>query len=338
MDQPHISTHYLLWLRDYLINQGIAADMLGPMPVYDENPYIPMATWRARLDQAALCLADPELGVHFGKTIAPHRFGMLGYLLHHCETFNQVLLRAWRFRRLFFRLREVTPEWMNNELRISWRYDDSQPHFQEEAFALVATIQFARVVTGQTLKPLRVGVVNTPQAGADALSEFLGCPVSFGEKTTWIHTETSIFTLPTAQPNAALSAVLERQVVELLATLPDEDPLANAVRRHIVALLPEGEPTQERVAEALHMSTRTLHRQLAHQQLSFRDLLATTRRQLAESYLLDARYGISEIALLLGFGQQSSFTHAFKSWVGITPSVWRKQNVNANSVQPDQAS
>ena len=326
MTQPRISTHYLLWLHDYLRSHGKDSSVLGPVPGYDELSFIPMTTWRSKLNLAAEHLADPDLGVHFGATIAPHRFGMLGYLLHHCENFGHVLQRAWHFRMLFFKLQEVTPLTMGNEMRIAWQLDDGEPDFQEESFAITATIQFARVITGQPLKPIAVGMMNGKQKKSDELEGFLGCPVHYQEKTTWIQADASIFSQPTAQPNAALSAVFEKQVDEVLASLPDEDPLVGTVRRHIMALLPEGEPTQERVAECMYISSRTLHRQLTESKHSFRDLLAETRRQLAENYLLNRRYGLSEIALLLGFGQQSSFTHAFKSWTGTTPSAWRKQN------------
>jgi len=33
---------------------------------------------------------------------------------------------------------------------------------------------------------------------------------------------------------------------------------------------------------------------------------------------------MSQVAALLGYVEQSSFSHAFKRWYGTTPSAWRK--------------
>ena len=49
-----------------------------------------------------------------------------------------------------------------------------------------------------------------------------------------------------------------------------------------------------------------------------------TRRELAEGLLRDERYSLAEIAFLTGFTEQSSFTRAFKRWVGLTPASYRK--------------
>ena len=122
-----------------------------------------------------------------------------------------------------------------------------------------------------------------------------------------------------------MRAILEEQANALLGALPRQDEFIIAVRRCIVSLLQEGEPTLERVAARLHLSARTLHRRLAERRLRFRELLDATRRELAESYLQDGRLSLAEVALLLGYAEQSPFTHAFKRWTGSTPFDWRKR-------------
>ena len=46
---------------------------------------------------------------------------------------------------------------------------------------------------------------------------------------------------------------------------------------------------------------------------------------LAEEYLRDPHLGLHEIALLLGYSEQSAFQRAFKQWRNITPLQWRQQ-------------
>jgi len=52
-------------------------------------------------------------------------------------------------------------------------------------------------------------------------------------------------------------------------------------------------------------------------------LLVKTRRNLAEQYILDNSLTLTEISLLLGFSEPSSFSRAFKSWTGKAPSEAR---------------
>ena len=73
------------------------------------------------------------------------------------------------------------------------------------------------------------------------------------------------------------------------------------------------------------MSSRTLHRRLEERQLIFKQLLQKTRQQLAQQYLKEGRLTLSEIALLLGYSEQSAFTRAFKVWLGETPLRFQKR-------------
>ena len=70
------------------------------------------------------------------------------------------------------------------------------------------------------------------------------------------------------------------------------------------------------------METRSLQRRLADQGMTFQGLLDETRRHLAEAYLRDERLDLAEIALLLGYSEQSAFTRAFRTWTGLPPAQW----------------
>jgi AraC-like DNA-binding protein len=46
---------------------------------------------------------------------------------------------------------------------------------------------------------------------------------------------------------------------------------------------------------------------------------------LAQDYLRRRELGLADIAFLLGFQDQSAFTHAFREWSGVNPGAWRAQ-------------
>src|SRR4029079_12814912 len=63
-------------------------------------------------------------------------------------------------------------------------------------------------------------------------------------------------------------------------------------------LLPLGKCTMDHVARSLGVDRRTLHRHLAEEGESFSSLLHATRATLAEHYLANDRYAMTDIALL----------------------------------------
>jgi AraC-like DNA-binding protein len=53
-------------------------------------------------------------------------------------------------------------------------------------------------------------------------------------------------------------------------------------------------------------------------------VLEEMRRDLATRYLADPKVSVSQVAWLLGFQEVAAFTHAFRRWTGMTPSMVRR--------------
>ena len=83
----------------------------------------------------------------------------------------------------------------------------------------------------------------------------------------------------------------------LKRTLAQLQPLTweRKVRRVIEAQLPDGEPSAERVAQALHLSLRSLQRHLADEGCRFDALLNECRENLALLHLRDPQCSLAEI-------------------------------------------
>lgn len=73
------------------------------------------------------------------------------------------------------------------------------------------------------------------------------------------------------------------------------------------------------------MSTRTLQRKLKDEGTTFSETIDGVRRELAEAYIRDQNLTLTEISFLLGFGDTSSFSRAYKRWTGQPPSAQRQQ-------------
>jgi AraC-like DNA-binding protein len=71
---------------------------------------------------------------------------------------------------------------------------------------------------------------------------------------------------------------------------------------------------------------KKLQRQLAAQGLNFRKLKADIRLDMAEHYLRDSNLSLTAISVLLGFGELSGFSRAFKHRHQCSPLQWREQH------------
>ena len=108
----------------------------------------------------------------------------------------------------------------------------------------------------------------------------------------------------------------------------DEDPsdeLLFSLKQSIAQYLPEGDVTIDKLASKLNVSRRTLQRRLSERNTSFLNVLQEVRSRVALRYLADDRLAITEIAFLLGYADQGSFSSAFKGWHGISPRDYRRK-------------
>jgi AraC-like DNA-binding protein len=80
----------------------------------------------------------------------------------------------------------------------------------------------------------------------------------------------------------------------------------------------------EHMAEIANVSSRTLQRALSDNGVTFRDLVANARLEVARRKLADPSMKIDEIGRLLGYSESTHFTRAFRRHTGRTPSEYRK--------------
>ena len=73
------------------------------------------------------------------------------------------------------------------------------------------------------------------------------------------------------------------------------------------------------------LRSHTLHRRLAAEGTTFRELVAACRYDIARQLLETSDIEMTEIADTLGYAEASVFTRAFHRWSGTTPTRWREQ-------------
>ncbi|MBA5604060.1 AraC family transcriptional regulator [Duganella sp. FT3S] len=317
---------YVRLLFDYLAQQGAdAGAILGEAPPSPEAtpPSYPVLRWAGMLAAAARELRDPALGLHVGATITPAHLGPLGYVLLASQSVLAALQRYLRYQRLVHDVSPVRTYPADDRLVLEWSDESRHIGLLANQCGLAALVQFARDITGSDIDPVVIHFVEPAPADVAPYAVLFRCPVLFGQEATRVCFPRQLLDLPLRRADPALVAMLERQVQASLEALPGPDHMLQAVRRCISSHLLDGEAMLDQVAQELHVSGRTLRRWLQARGWSFRNLLEDTRRRLAEHYLRDTPLSLPEVALLLGYSEQSAFNRAFMNWCGMTPRRWR---------------
>jgi AraC-like DNA-binding protein len=187
----------------------------------------------------------------------------------------------------------------------------------------VALIKLCQALCRRPIHPVSAELVIAKDDSSDAIDGLFGCPIVYGadEERIFFAREDADQPLPGWIPEILDTAdeVSDRYLESL-----DSSSVSAEVRKQIMQLLPSGHADQSTVADTLYRSRSTLQRQLSAEGTSFRDILDTTRRSLAERYLRAGELSQAEIAFLTGFADQSNFSRAFKRWVGVTPGDFQK--------------
>jgi len=192
----------------------------------------------------------------------------------------------------------------------------------ECCFAWVLSV--ARHGTGTRLSPLRVAFVQF-RAHLKTIERHFGCPVICGAERNAIVFRAADAQRPFVTRNAELLAMLAPQFESELKQENGDENFVERVRLAVQQRLTGWRPTIEGIADALHISSRTLQRRLQDEGSSFQRVLEEARHQLARHYLNNSVLELNEAAYLLGYEDGNSFVRAFRTWEGVPPARWREQ-------------
>jgi AraC-like DNA-binding protein len=279
------------------------------------------ALWRALGEVSA----NPAIGLSLGTENRTERFHPVGLAALSSENFGAAIDQMARYKQLTCP-EEIRQEKDGEEWSIEFRWllaDEIEPPILIEcAFAWVLSI--GRHGTGSRISPLRIEFVQS-RAHGKTIERHFGCPVICGAPRNAIVFRTADAERPFVTRNAELLAMLAPQFEKELKQDEGEENFIERVRVAIQQKLTGQRPTIEDIADALHVSTRTLQRRLQDQGSSFQRVLEEARHYLARHYLNNPVLELNEAAYLLGYEDGNSFVRAFRTWEGIPPARWREQ-------------
>jgi AraC-like DNA-binding protein len=330
---PHTATALTSWAK--AIRKALEAAGHDAKPLFakagldmaaleDPNARYPVENTSRLWRLAVEATQNPAFGLAVAGQVTPTTFHALGYSLVASATLKDVFERLVRYFRIVSDAAELEFRRSGDEYHFLIHLDSAGPRPADEAIDafMSVNLRMCRALYGRQLSPLKVRLRRSAPADVTAFARVFRAPLAFGADANLLAFDRAAFETPLEGANPELARHNDEIVLKYLAHF-DRHNITNRVHGALVELLSLGEPSQEKIADTLHMSLRNLQRKLAAESTSYKEILNNTRRDLALSYMKDPKYTISEITYLLGFSDTSSFTRAFRRWTGKSPSAYR---------------
>jgi len=298
---------------------GIDPDLLNK-----PGARVPYASVNQIWAKAAEIISDPCFGLKTDKFWHPSYIHALGYAWLASHTLREAINRFVRYLRVvsekpFLKLKE-DPDGFT--LIFGFELLDMRIPAQID-MGMALAIHMCRLNYGEDLKPIAVNIVHAEPSCAEEYFALYKAPVRFSADRDSITLSFPDVDKYLIGANSQLARLNDQVMIEYLGKL-DKDNIVDRVTAVIIDMLPSGGVADEKVAEQLNMSVRSLQRRLREAGTTFRTLLEAARKGLAATYVRDPDIELGEVAFLLGFSDQSAFSRAFKRWTGCSPSEARK--------------
>ncbi len=155
-------------------------------------------------------------------------------------------------------------------------------------------------------------------------------PTRFDADCAALRFDARYLSLPLRRDEAALRHMLQRPLPLMVHWYRRDRLLGQRVRQAFSAQ-PAQLPNAAALAALLHVSPRTLHRQLKEEGASLQSLRDEVRREQTTELLLRTPRPLKQIAQAVGFHNEKSLIRAFKGWTGHTPAEFRANAQNLPS-------
>lgn len=333
-------------LNDFLISRDATAHLVRfldargldltefreKLAQYAASGQVSYEHWWQLLDELDTLLNETALGIKVGSRVGVEHCGVLGYLFRTSKNVLEALACYQRFERLLYSGGQVQAEFgADQSLCLKWDPEAGLSTLLSDSLLLAALVSIIReILNDPSVNPLFVSFAHpVEERDVPEFSSYFSCPVNADTGQLSIGFSLADLQRPVPFYDSTLHTLLGQQAENLVSQLPESDVFMRGLKEAIVQGLNEGCADAEQVSRVLAISPRTLHRTLQKKEKVYRDVLRDVRMSLAKRYLADANISLTEVAMLLGYSEQSAFNRAFKSWFGETPRQYRFHSFGA---------
>lgn len=304
-----------------------AAAGLREGDLLDPDRMLDLERLATTLDAAAEELDAPTFGLRIGASFDLEGLGLLAYAVLNADTVETGVKNLVRYLATLIEGVHSGLEIDNDRatlvVSLPGAAGERARHLQDAG--VVVLVRMLRRLLGDDAWCPRSIVFAHP--APDDLGEYrrlLGTDIGFSAPVNELGFDAAILATPVPDADRSRLPVVEQRLREVVPEEPGDEPWLAELRIQIAGRLCDGHPNLVDLAPHVGMSARTLQRRLAERGIVYRQLVQQARHRLALRYLERGDTDLTEIAFLLGYSEQSAFTHAFRRWTGRSPGAYRR--------------
>jgi AraC-like DNA-binding protein len=339
---PVIGAGYAKGLLEFAVRKEadratlLARSNLKAVDVEDLDNRIPLASYVALFEAGAELLQEPALALHYGQAVRIQEISIVGLICEACETTLAVGAQLNRYVRLV----ADDGSGASADLVRLMRRDDGiwmeAVHWLSTVNRFVTEAEFSRLVCNtramfannadfQAMRfPVAIEFAHQAPNHIAEYERIFQCPVAFGASSNAMQIDPRFLTLRQPPVNRYVFGVLSEHAEAMLESVKSARTTRAQVEGLLIPLLHQGEPSVERVADAMGLGQQTLYRKLKAEGTTFEKLLDELRHKMALHYLDGKKVSVNETAYLVGFSNPSAFSRAFRRWTGTSPGKRRR--------------
>jgi AraC-like DNA-binding protein len=305
-----------------LRDAGISTELLNA-----PGERVPLGRYLQLYRMAAQRSGDPDIGLYVGHVVYFSGMNLHLYMTTICrnlkEYFN-VIPSAIRIRGDTGRVL-IRPQ--GDFIRLEWHPLNAETAAWRPLVDEMLKSS-AEIVNAICALPVAVRAAEFSYPTPDdtrALKRAFGPNLKFGCEVSCLYFSREVVRYPLIDVGFELGSDFWAGARSVFETPAKTAPFLRDTRVAIRRALPSGGLTIDSLAVELGISRRTLQRRLSALGSSFKKMLQDVRQEQSRRYLDDPRLAVTEIALLLGYSDQASFSNAFKTWCGCAPTEYRQR-------------
>lgn len=308
--------------------QSLQAVEISEDEIASPSSRVPLTKFLLLADYLQLQTGRQDIGLVMAQLAKPSTFSALGYAAMSCSTLFEAATLIPRYEDVVVNAGTTELAVKHGLGSISWQGKHpwvNHPVLQDMIVA--GWYCFAKWSTSDTEHhPVKARFAHPEPPDLSSFNQLFNCPLEFDADCNELIFNAEYLQEPVAHSDDEFNLLMRQQADSLMHSLQNSDSLIEQVMLILQGTLPKHEANINSVALALNVSERTLRRRLAEQGTSFQQLLMRLRQELSCFYLNHTELSMLDVALLLGYSDQSTFTSAFKSWFQKPPSEWRAQH------------
>ena len=300
---------------------------IAPRALQEPDSFVAYPAFIALLESAARWGRCPDFGLRLAQHQRAYLEGPLTLLMRHAPTLNDALATGAQYGYVFSPVMRASlvpvvdaPDLVDVTLNISDGTDG--PCVQTAEFVLLGVLHVLRWLTDDRVRPVLLLLPHPAVNRAEVYAQYFGCACRFSATFAAVRMRLADLSLALPARNPLLLEMARGYIEHHYGTT--RQLLSERVRILLRQRLAMGGIGQSDIAQALSMHPKTLQRRLAQEGERFDKLMDRVRRErFVELLAQPTRPSLAQIALMVGYSEQSALARSCQRWFGRSPSAVR---------------